>query len=96
MCSLDGRSGTNKGGLTQRILWNERKNMRSGGPSQAATLEKENEQGRKDHWHESVYAATGIRLANASGMSLRSDGAIVSSGLVACPISSATQHVGIF
>ena len=43
-----------------------------------------------------VYAATGVRLENASGMSLRSDGAIVSSGLVACPISSATQHVGIF
>jgi hypothetical protein len=44
MYSLDGRSGNNKGGLTQRILWNERRNMRNGGPSQAATLEKENEQ----------------------------------------------------
>jgi hypothetical protein len=96
MCSLDGRSGTNKGGLTHRILWNERENTRNGGLSQVASLEKENEQAWPDHWYAEDYAATAIRLANASGISLRSDGAILSSGFVACPISSATQHVGIF
>ncbi len=43
MCSLDGRSGTNKGGLTPGWLL-IRRNVRSGGPSQAALLERENEQ----------------------------------------------------
>jgi hypothetical protein len=48
--SLDGRSGTNKGGLTQEILWIKRKTKRTrGAPNQAATLERENEQAWKDH-----------------------------------------------
>ena len=42
-----------------------------------------------------LYAATGTRLAKASGISLRSDGATVSNGLAVYPISCATQIVGI-
>lgn len=62
MCSLDGRSGTNKGALTQRILWNERRNMRNRGPSQAATLKNENEQAWMDHWSECARATRGLRM----------------------------------
>jgi hypothetical protein len=70
--------------------------MRSRESGQVAILRKKNTQARTDHRQADTYAATGIRLANASGLSWRSDGAMVSSGLVVCPISSAIQHVGIF
>ncbi len=43
MCSLDGRSGTNRGGLTPGWLL-IRRNVRSEAPNQADPLERENEQ----------------------------------------------------
>ncbi len=42
-----------------------------------------------------AYAATAVRLAKASGTSLRSDGATVSNGFLVYPISCATHTVGI-
>ena len=42
-----------------------------------------------------AYAATRVRLAKASGISLRSDGATVSNGLAVYPTCCATQSVGI-
>ena len=42
-----------------------------------------------------AYAARRVRLAKASGMSLRSDGATVSNGLAVYPTCCATQRVGI-
>ena len=42
-----------------------------------------------------AYAAMRVRLAKASGMSLRSDGATVSNGLAVYPTCCATQSAGI-
>lgn len=42
-----------------------------------------------------AYAAMRVRLAKASGMSSRSDGATVSNGLAVYPTCCATQSVGI-